>query len=230
MRYATVRICLGVVCMAVQLSAARAESQCFGSVSKGRIEGSVKLPTEGPNFSSYSSLAATLGRTFVHRKVAAVMADSYATLNRQLPDKHYVYGETGWSAGGSFKPHRTHQNGLSVDFFVPVTDGEGRSGPIPTKALERFGYDIEFDAKGRYAEYSIDFAAMAAHVRQLHIAAKAHGIGITQVIFDPPLLPKLLATPDGPYLRQHIRFMRRPAWVRHDEHYHVDFAVRCKPL
>lgn len=24
--------------------------------------------------------------------------------------------------------------------------------------------------------------------------------------------------------------MQRDAWLRHDEHYHVDFAVSCKPL
>lgn len=37
------------------------------------------------------------------------------------------------------------------------------------------------------------------------------------------------AAPRGAYLRQHPRFMAGKAWVRHDEHYHVDFAVRCKP-
>jgi len=27
-----------------------------------------------------------------------------------------------------------------------------------------------------------------------------------------------------------LNFMKGEAWVRHDEHYHVDFAVPCKPL
>jgi penicillin-insensitive murein endopeptidase len=31
-------------------------------------------------------------------------------------------------------------------------------------------------------------------------------------------------------LKQNLRFMKNKPWVRHDEHYHVDFAVPCKPL
>jgi penicillin-insensitive murein endopeptidase len=50
------------------------------------------------------------------------------------------------------------------------------------------------------------------------------------VIFDPPMLPRLFETARGPYLKQNVKFMATPAWVRHDEHYHVDFAVPCKPM
>ena len=50
------------------------------------------------------------------------------------------------------------------------------------------------------------------------------------MILDPPFLPKLLRTQRGPYLEQNLRFMQGKAWVRHDEHYHVDFAVPCKPI
>ncbi len=60
--------------------AAAAESQCYGSVSNGRIEGSVKLPLSGANFSAYSTLAATAGRTHVHSKVAAIVEASYNAL------------------------------------------------------------------------------------------------------------------------------------------------------
>jgi penicillin-insensitive murein DD-endopeptidase len=27
-----------------------------------------------------------------------------------------------------------------------------------------------------------------------------------------------------------LYFLKRNAWVRHDEHYHIDFAVKCKGL
>ena len=50
------------------------------------------------------------------------------------------------------------------------------------------------------------------------------------MILDPAYLPALLATPRGPYLRARLRFMKKPAWIRHDEHYHVDFAVPCQPM
>lgn len=198
-------------------------------MSRGRIEGSVKLPLEGSNFSAYSVLAATAGRTHVHSKVAAILASSYRALATERPDTHYVYGETGWPGGGRFRPHRTHQNGLSVDFFVPVKNGEGRSVPLPTNLLDRFGYDVEFDREARYGEYSIDFEALAEHLYQLDIAARAAGAGLALVIFDRPFLPRLFATRRGAYLRAKLTFMEGKPWVRHDEHYHVDFAVPCKP-
>jgi penicillin-insensitive murein endopeptidase len=50
------------------------------------------------------------------------------------------------------------------------------------------------------------------------------------VIFDPPFLPKLFATARGQYLEQNLPFLRGKAWWRHDEHYHVDFVVPCKPI
>src|SRR5262245_56167063 len=123
------RIFTIAVILAPMLAVA-AESQCYGTVSNGRIEGSVKLPLSGANFSAYSTLAATAGRTHVHSRVAAILEASYKALAVARPETRYVYGETGWPSGGRFRPHRTHQNGLSVDFFVPVKDGKGQSVPL----------------------------------------------------------------------------------------------------
>ncbi|MBK9234983.1 MAG: penicillin-insensitive murein endopeptidase [Rhodoferax sp.] len=203
------------------------ESRCYGTVSHGRIDGSVKLPGSGPNFTGYSTLGATAGRTHVHSKVAQTIVAAYAAVERIDPTLRYVYGETGWPSGGRFRPHRTHQNGLSVDFFVPVRNAQGQSVAVPTDVTNRLGYDLEFDQDGRYGEYRIDFPAMAEHLYQLHVAAKAQGIGIALVIFDAAYLRRLFATPRGPYLQQNLPFMKGRPWVRHDEHYHVDFAVRC---
>ena len=217
-----------VACFTISSLTSATESQCFGTVGNGHIEGSVRLPTSGSNFSVYSAAGAVAGRTHVHSKVAEIIGAAYAALALSNPDVAYVYGETGWPSGGRIRPHRTHQNGLSVDFFVPVRDGSGRSVPLPTDLTNRFGYDIEFNSSGRNAAYVIDFPAMAEHLYQLHVAAQAHSAGIALVIFDPPFLPKLFATPRGRYLQQHLRFMKGRAWVRHDEHYHVDFTVPCK--
>ena len=93
----------------------------------------------------------------------------------------------------------------------------------------RFGYGIEFDTNGRFEGYTIDFEAMGEHLYQLHIAAKAQGVGLALVILDPPYLPSLFATARGSFLRQSLQFMKGAAWVRHDEHYHVDFGVPCRP-
>lgn len=214
--------------LALALAPAADASQCYGSTAHGRLEHSATL--DGAGYARpYSALGVAWGRTEVHASVAAVVSAAYRQLREQSPTVHYVYGESGWPTGGPFPPHRTHQNGLSVDFFVPVRNGRGQSVPLPTSALNRFGYDIEFDRQGRYRDLTIDFAAMAEHLYALQRAAQAAGIGIAQVIFDPVLLPRLYATPRGPALRQ-LHFMPRQAWVRHDEHYHVDFALPCADL
>lgn len=220
---------LAIALAGLAIGAHGTDSQCFGTVSNGRIERSVKLPASGPNFSAYSALATSIGRTYVHSRVAEIVVAAYSALRVKTPAATYVYGETGWASGGRFRPHRTHQNGLSVDFFVPVKNAKGRSAALPTDVTTRFGYDIEFDSNARYNEYSIDFPALAEHLYQLHVAAKAQGVGIAQVIFETSYLPRLFATPRGAYLQQNVTFMKRKPWVRHDEHYHVDFAIPCKP-
>jgi len=207
-----------------------AESKCFGSVSNGRLEHGVKLPASGPNFETYSKLGTSIGRTFVHSKVHDIVLDAYKVLSASSPELKFVYGETGWESGGRIRPHRTHQNGLSVDFFVPVRDSAGRSVRLPTGVTDKFGYDIDFDATAQYKGLKIDFTALAEHLYQLDIAAKKHGASLALVIFDPPYMARLLATPRGQYLQQNLPFMKGSAWVRHDEHYHVDFKVPCETM
>ena len=201
-------------------------SRCHGKVGNGSLEGAVQLPADGVNFSAYSTLAVGMGRNYVHSEVAAIMLDAWRALQDTAPGAVYVYGETGLAQGGRFRPHRTHQNGLSVDFFVPVRDGQDRPARLPTPATLRFGYDIEFDRHARYGAYRIDFAAMAEHLYQLDLAARARGRSLALVIFDPAYLPRLFDTPRGPALRK-LNFMQGKPWVRHDEHYHIDFAIPC---
>ena len=69
-----------------------AESRCHGTVGKGRIENSVKLPTSGQNFTVYSALGAAAGRTHVHSKVAEVLLAAYDELAKARPSNVYVYG------------------------------------------------------------------------------------------------------------------------------------------
>lgn len=204
------------------------ESICYGTTSSGRLEGGVKLPSEGINFVSYSKTAEIMGRTYVHSIVRNVIVDSYKILETEAQDKVFKYAETGFKNGGKFKPHKTHQNGLSVDFIVPVTDEQGKSVHLPTNFLNKLGYTIEFDEKSRYREYSIDYEAMAAHIVSLHKMAKKYDVDLWRVIFDPKLQYNLKRTKYWPYLKTHIQFSQKRSWVRHDEHYHVDFIVKCK--
>jgi penicillin-insensitive murein endopeptidase len=222
---------LALICLVCASSVAADEqaSRCFGSVAHGRIEHAVQLPPEGRNYRAYSGLANSLGRTYLHSRVREVVMNAYAELEKSALGKVYVYGETGLAKGGRFRPHRTHQNGLSVDFMVPVVDAAGRSMPLPTSTFNKFGYGIEFDSDGRHDNYRIDFEALAEHLYQLHAAASAQGVGIGLVIFEPSLHARLFATRRGEFLRS-LSFMKKPAWIRHDNHYHVDFVVPCSSL
>lgn len=212
------------------LGAGAEESVCYGTTGNGRLEGGVRIPRSGPNFAAYSSLGVALGRTYVHSKVEQVIAAAYASLAASHPEKSFVYGESGWARGGRIRPHRTHQNGLAVDFMVPVLDAGGRSVPLPTGPFNEFGYGIEFDASARYGDLAIDFEAIAEHLHALHEAAARNGIGIARVIFERGFIPKLYATKRGAFVKQVIPFMQEEPWIRHDEHYHVDFAVPCRPM
>ncbi|MFZ2752858.1 MAG: penicillin-insensitive murein endopeptidase [Lysobacteraceae bacterium] len=227
-----IRLSMMMMCLALLAPASpalAAGSVCRGTPAKGDIERAVQLPARGKNFRAYSAEGVNLGRTYAHSRVADAVTDAYAALVRQAPAKTFVYGETGFAKGGPFKPHKTHQNGLSVDFMVPVVDEKGRSVPLPGNAGNRYGYDIEFDADARYRDLRIDFEALGEHLYALDQAGRRSGARIGRVIFEPAFLPELFATTRGAYLRQHVEFTRGTVWWRHDEHYHVDFTAPCRP-
>ena len=204
------------------------ESTCYGTTKMGKLENGVQLPTEGKNFTSYGMIPVKSGRTYVHSTVKKVVVDTYELLLKQYPDKVFKYAETGFKNGGKFKPHKTHQNGLSIDFMVPVVNKQGKSVHLPTHPLNRYGYNIEFDKKGLFKDYKLDFDALGAHLVALHKAAITNGIKVWRVIFDPVLQPYLYESKHGDYIKNNIHIPKKRSWVRHDEHFHVDFIVKCK--
>ena len=203
------------------------ESTCFGTPAAGRIDNAASLPHHGDNFSTYSTLGWMLGRQHLHSRVRDTLVDAMTALETKQPGLHAVFGETGWPWGGRFRPHRTHRNGTSVDIMVPVRR-DGQSVPFPSAPWNGFGYAVEFDAQGRYGSYHIDYDAMIAQLLAIHAAARSNGIGIDVVIFDNVLQQSLWAAKNGSLLKQAMRFSKTPAWIRHDEHYHVNFSLPCQ--
>lgn len=63
---------------------------------------------------------------------------------------------------------------------------------------------------------------MAAHIAALKRAAKKNKIGIWRVIFDPKMQSALRKTKAWPDIAD-LKFSTKRSWVRHDEHYHIDF-------
>jgi penicillin-insensitive murein endopeptidase len=206
-------------------------STCYGTVGNGRLTDGIQLPPQGDNFVAYSGVGVALGRTYVHSLVRQVVVGAYGNVRKTMPDKTYVYGETGLAHGGPIRPHRTHQTGLSVDFMVPVLNDANRSVPLPSTHMDKFGYGLEFDKQGRIPGFSIDFDAMAEHLYQISITARKHGLTIERVIFDRGLTTRLFSSSHhGEELRRIMPFMKERPWIRHDEHYHVDFRTSCRPL
>jgi penicillin-insensitive murein endopeptidase len=163
-----------------------------------------------------------LGRTYVHSTVRDIMRDAYAELAKSHPELqfHLRRKRLGKSKG--------HSSGTAADFFVPVRTLEGKVSQLPISSFNLFGYAIQFDRNGRSGSNAIDFEAMALHLLALERAARTHGIGIRRVIFDVNLQPKLAATGAGAQVMKRLAFNKQQAWVRHDEHYHVDFRVACR--
>jgi penicillin-insensitive murein DD-endopeptidase len=196
----------------------------FGDGSCGKLRGGIALPCGGANFEAHAVAACTLGRNFLHPLVNLTVVDSYAALAEALPTRRWQYGEMGKQAGGPLWPHKTHQNGLSADFFVPVSDVKSEAVLLKTSALNRFGYDFELTDAGELGALHIDWKAIGAHLLALEAAGKKHGVHIARIIITPDFHQQLLL--ENPSI-SHLAplFMKKEPWVRHDEHYHVDFAI-----
>jgi len=223
------KISWAALLFALPLASASA-STCYGTPAQGRLRDGVQLPAQGQNYVPYSTLGVTLGRTYVHQTVRNIIVDAYAATMNNAPEKRFMYGETGLATGGPFKPHRTHQSGVSVDFMVPVVDRAHRSVLMPTSIQNKFGYELEFDERGALDDLQIDFDAMAEHLYQLAEAAKKHQVKIKTVIFQKELMELLFQTKRGSALRNTVPFMKTTPWIKHDEHYHVEFSLQCRPL
>ena len=204
-------------------------SKSIGPTHDGKLINGKRLSTSGDNFITYSYLGSLLGRNSVHSQVKKVVLDTYEDLHKKFPDKKFVYGETSWPSGGPLSPHKTHQNGLSVDFFVPVLNKRNESVPLPVSIFNKFGYNIEFDEQGKYEEIVIDYEILAANLFFLRENCKINKIDICRVIFDPELQPYIFDTYYGRLIKDIIQFSKKRSWVRHDEHYHVDFMIKNIP-
>jgi penicillin-insensitive murein endopeptidase len=189
------------------------------------VQNAKRLPTNGPNFETYSRILSTIGRTHVHSQLRPVILDAYQSLERTAPQVKWIYAESGWKNGGRFWPHRTHRNGLSVDFIVPVIDKKTLgSTTLFLWPLNAWGYRTRFDAEGIHNGVQIDFPAMILHLKALEDACAKHGLSIKRVIFDPPLLALLRKDRNFSSIAS-IAFMQGAAWHPHDSHYHVDFRI-----
>ncbi len=202
-------------------------SVASGSVGSGSLKYGKRVPLRGDNYTTYSFTCYLLGRTHAHDPVRQTVLDAYEICEETCPDMEFLLGEIGHKNGGRFLPHRTHRNGMSVDFMTPLT----RKGKPASNSYFRYhlfnlwGYGRDFDSNGKNGNLEIDFETTARHILALDQAAKKNGLRIKKIILAPELRRKMLKTPTGRKIT-HLTYTKNPVVVRHDDHYHVDFARR----
>ncbi len=100
---------------------------------------------------------------------------------------------------------------------------------MPTAPWQKFGYGLEFDAEGRGEGLAIDFPSLAELLIELSRQGRENRLGIERIIVAPEYVDRVMAAARGADAAEMAalsgRFLRRPAWVRHDEHVHVDFRL-----
>lgn len=214
-----------------QFATTNLPSQSKGSVDKGSLENGRIFPFSGTNYHYFDTTSYLANRGFVHEKVRDCVLSTYKQLETISPGSQFCIMECSNEHGGKIAPHRTHQNGLSVDFMSPLL----KNGTLYTE-LDFLGarhYLMDFDAEGRYeenTEVSINFELMAQHLLTLIDEAGKHGLKVTKIIWKMELQDELFATPSGKKLQQSgvyvTKYLSPLINSVHDDHYHVDFGLK----
>jgi len=208
----------------------KGESISKGSYSNGSLENAYLLPKSGKNFHCYSFISYyILGREYVNSRLYRTITSTYDDLAEKYPGRKFIYMETAKRKGGRPYPHRTHQNGLSVDFMSPLLK---HGKPIYYSWLGIFRYTLNFDKNGRKTNnqnVEIDFNLMAEHILLLQKNAAIFGLKIKKVILKTDLKDHLFETESGKKLKSSgIYFAKNltPLLNKlHDDHYHIDFEI-----
>ncbi len=199
-----------------------------GSVSNGTLINGKLLPFSGNNFQYFSDESFLKGRAFVHSKVKKIVIDSYKSLEYKVFDHLFYIMESSNKCGGKLDPHKTHQNGTSIDFMMPLTKNGKDFIGLDTIGVTH--YFLTFDNKGRNSEdtlVKINFDLVALHILELNKVAKENGMKIGKVIIKLELKDELFASlygkeliSSGIYFAQKLTPLINSV---HDEHYHIDF-------
>jgi penicillin-insensitive murein endopeptidase len=205
-------------------------SRAIGSVSNGKLVNGKLMPFKGNNFQYFDTTSYLAGRAFTHSRVKEALLKTYKQMETAHPGRKFFIMECSNEEGGKIHPHRTHQNGLSIDLMMPLVKDSAAYYGLDT--LGKDHYWLEFDNKGRYTkdpDISIDLDLVAGHLLELEKQSRSLGLKLSKVIIKTELREKLYATPNGRklkgsgiYLVQNLTPLINSL---HDDHYHVDFEI-----
>ncbi|MBK7130054.1 MAG: penicillin-insensitive murein endopeptidase [Crocinitomicaceae bacterium] len=206
-------------------------SKSVGTVSEGELVNGRIIPFYGENFQYFSAESYLGGRAFAHEKVINTLLLFYADLKSNYPERFFYIMEMSNKQGGKIYPHRTHQNGLSVDLMLPkIKNGQ------PDYSLDSLGknhYFLSFNDHGEFAgdsSLTIDFELLAHQLLLLDFCAKKSGLKIAKVIIKLEYKDELFTTSFGEQLKNtDIYFAQKLTPLindLHDDHVHVDFEEK----
>ena len=199
-----------------------------GSHGKGELSRANLMPFSGKNFTYFDELSYKSGRGFMNDKAKKSVIHAYEQLAKTIPNRHFFLMECSNEHGGEMFPHKTHQNGLSVDFMMPLLKDD-----MPYTALDTIGADhywLSFDNDGKFEKnksVSVDFNTIARHILILNKSASKFGLYIKKVIIKIEFKDELFATEYGKQLKSSriyvVQKLSPLINALHDDHYHIDF-------
>jgi len=205
-------------------------SKSTGTVSTGSLENGKLIPFKGESFQYFDTLSYLSGRAFTNDKLKKTILDTYQELSTQLPGRQFFIMECSNQHGGKIFPHRTHQNGLSIDFMMPLTKDNKDYYELDTIGKDH--YWLNFDDDGKFTKdksISIEFDLVARHILLLDEKARNNGLKITKVIIKTELKDELFATTYGQKLQASgiyiVKSLIPLINSLHDDHYHIDFEI-----
>ncbi len=206
------------------------KSTSKGTVRKGELINGRRFPKKGDNFKYFSKFTYFLnGRAWVHQNVLDISLEAYQKCKTIMPNRKFMVMECSHKYGGKMWPHRTHQNGTSIDFASPLKRNNKPYHGDQWRGI--WHYAMNFDEQGRFKmnkKISIDFESMAKHILALETAARKRKMYIKKVLLKINLKDDFYKTPSGKLVKQKRIYFAKylPPLIdnQHDDHYHIDFG------
>ncbi len=205
-------------------------STSTGTVSGGTLVNGKLFPFQGTNYQYFDTSSYINNRAFLNDKIRTVVISSYKQLEKEIPDRKFFIMECSNKNGGKIFPHRTHQNGLSIDFMMPLIKGNKAFYGLDTIGASH--YWLDFDNEGKYSGdkgISIDFDLVAMQILSLETQARNNGYKIQKVIIKTEFKNLIFATPYGKKLKQSNIYLVNSLTPLinslHDDHFHIDFEI-----
>jgi penicillin-insensitive murein endopeptidase len=203
-------------------------SKSIGTVSSGSLVNAKLIPFKGSNFNYFDSSSYLNGRAYLNEKTLKTLIGAFAKLKDEVPNRNFCVMECSNKNGGKLFPHRTHQNGLSVDFMMPLI--KDHKAYYKLDSMGGNHYWLTFDSQGKYSEdksISIDFDLVAHHILLLDDEARKNGLKISKVIINTEMKDELYATDYGKKIKAKniyvVQSLTPLINSLHDDHYHIDF-------